>query len=85
MPHRLLQRRSVIIDDRHGKPTEQEVSLESVSRHEWLVKWCGLDYDQATWESEDSSFLKKLEAQRLIKEYETRHNKVRTTPCSLHA
>ncbi|KNA08678.1 hypothetical protein SOVF_160460 isoform B [Spinacia oleracea] len=78
-PHRLLQRRSIIIN---GKPIDQEVSLESNSQHEWLVKWCGLDYDQATWEPEDSSFFKKPEAQRLIEEYETRHNKARKTPQS---
>ncbi|XP_021766470.1 uncharacterized protein LOC110730938 isoform X1 [Chenopodium quinoa] len=79
VPHRLLQRRSVIVDD---KPIDQEISLESKSQHEWLVKWCGLDYDLATWEPEDLSFFKKPETQRLIEECETRHNKARNPPLS---
>ncbi|XP_021732343.1 uncharacterized protein LOC110699165 isoform X2 [Chenopodium quinoa] len=79
IPHRLLKRRSVIVDD---KPIDQEINFESKSQHEWLVKWCGLDYDQATWEPEDLSFFKKPETQRLIEEYETRHNKARKPPLS---
>ena len=91
VPHRLLQRRSVIIDDYHSRPTDQEVSLNTNSRHEWLVKWHNLDYDQVSWESEDYSCFKNPEGQRLIQEYTTRHNRAKMTllpgcneVCGLH-
>lgn len=77
-PHRLLHRRAVIVDSHHNE-SDPEVSPESNCKHEWLVKWCGLDYDQATWESEDSPCFNKPDAQRLIDEYEARHNKARKT------
>ncbi|KAL2938417.1 Helicase protein MOM1 [Bienertia sinuspersici] len=82
VPHRLLKRRSVVIDDHCNKRTDQGVSHVSSNQHEWLVKWCGLDYNHATWELEDSSFLKKPEAQRLFEEYEKRHNKAKGVPLS---
>ncbi|KAK9691485.1 hypothetical protein RND81_09G199800 [Saponaria officinalis] len=66
VPHRLLIRRSIIVD-------EQDAHFTSKSHHEWLVKWHGLEYDQATWELEDSELIKKPESQQLLKEYETRH------------
>lgn len=43
--------------------------------HEWFVKWRGLNYEHATWELENSSFLKSREGQRLIEAYESRCKK----------
>ncbi|XP_074303491.1 uncharacterized protein LOC141637963 isoform X2 [Silene latifolia] len=67
VPHRLLLRRSMIAD-------KENADFASESCYEWLVKWRDLDYDQATWEFEDSEFFKKPETQQLLKEYETRLN-----------
>ncbi|KAH9613949.1 hypothetical protein KSS87_011018 [Heliosperma pusillum] len=67
VPHRLLLRRSMIAD-------KEDADFASESRYEWLVKWRDLDYDQATWEFEDSEFFKKPETQQLLKEYESRRN-----------
>ncbi|KAH9614916.1 hypothetical protein KSS87_023646 [Heliosperma pusillum] len=67
VPQRLLSRRLVIVGN-------QDAGLASKSHFEWLVKWRGLDYDQATWELEDSEFCKRPEFQQLMQEYETRHN-----------
>lgn len=45
----------------------------SSSQCEWLVKWCGLDYNNVTWELD--TFLGSVNGQNLIKEYENRHKK----------
>lgn len=37
---------------------------------EWLVKWKGLGYDEATWEFENSEFLCSLEGIALKRDYE---------------
>ncbi|XP_074307801.1 uncharacterized protein LOC141642771 isoform X2 [Silene latifolia] len=67
VPQRLLSRRLVIVGN-------QDAGFASKSHFEWLVKWRGLDYDQATWELEDSEFCKKPEVQQLMQEYGTRDN-----------
>ncbi|KAL9243913.1 hypothetical protein vseg_017748 [Gypsophila vaccaria] len=72
VPHRLLLRRSITVDD-------QDAHFVSKGHHEWLVKWRGLDYDQVTWELEDSELFKMPEAQQLLKEYEIRHNGARSS------
>ncbi|KAK9676594.1 hypothetical protein RND81_11G087600 [Saponaria officinalis] len=72
VPQRLLLRRSVIV---HNQDTGSALK----SHREWLVKWCDLDYDHATWELEDSEFFKKPEVQQLMQEYETRHNRPKSS------
>ena len=47
--------------------------------YEWLVKWCGLGYEHATWELENAPFLNSSEAQSLIREYENRRRKAKST------
>ncbi|XP_028070607.1 helicase protein MOM1-like isoform X2 [Camellia sinensis] len=72
VPHRLLKKRLLRSpkqqDDYNNGHTVDISDCDS----EWLVKWCGLDYECATWELENASFLHSPEAQILIKEYENR-------------
>ncbi|CAL9080715.1 unnamed protein product [Musa acuminata var. zebrina] len=71
-PHRLLQKRLLM---------PQKLADEFFSRlgnnfrkcyYEWLVKWKGLGYEDATWEFETSPFLCTCEAMALMKDYEAR-------------
>lgn len=41
-------------------------------QYEWLVKWCGLGYEHATWELESSSLFNLNDGQGLIGDYENR-------------
>lgn len=45
------------------------------------MKWTGLDYDHATWELENSSFMKSPEAVKLIGEFESRHKGEKRISC----
>ncbi|GAB4850718.1 hypothetical protein Ancab_030018 [Ancistrocladus abbreviatus] len=76
VPHHLLQKRLLKVPE-NSEHVCQDVAVVSSCQHEWLVKWCGLDYDHVTWELEDASFFKKPEGQLLIKEYEARRNKMK--------
>lgn len=68
VPHRLLQKRKLSF------PTNSDDSNLDCP-YEWLVKWTGLGYEQATWELENSSFLTSHEAMKLIRDFEIRHQK----------
>ncbi|GMI84743.1 hypothetical protein HRI_002143600 [Hibiscus trionum] len=46
--------------------------------YEWLVKWTGLGYEQATWELDSSSFMTSPESMKLIRDFEIRHQKSET-------
>lgn len=48
-----------------------------VCEYEWLVKWHGLSYDQATWELENANFLSSSIGQNLMKDYEIRLQKAK--------
>ncbi|XP_068667120.1 uncharacterized protein [Aristolochia californica] len=76
-PQRLLRRRLAIAqkDGHVDFGTEQSDSPSCLQ--EWLVKWKGLGYDEATWELENESFLRTPDAMRLMKNYENWHEKAR--------
>ncbi|CAL1366809.1 unnamed protein product [Linum trigynum] len=72
-PHRLLGKRPVVL------PKQKRGDTEALScHHEWLVKWCGLDYEHVTWELESASFMNTMEVQSLMRDYEARHEKANT-------
>ncbi|GAB2285063.1 hypothetical protein Dimus_019519 [Dionaea muscipula] len=71
LPHHLLKK--WLFDEN----VCEDVADNSNGQHEWLVKWCCLDYDNATWELEDASFFKTPEGQRAITDYEMRYNKIK--------
>lgn len=76
VPQRLLQKRLLMThpkqhDEQHKGHHDDDLNC----CHEWLVKWRGLNYEHATWELENSSFLKSREGQRLIEAYESRCKK----------
>ncbi|XVE96646.1 hypothetical protein REPUB_Repub02eG0240600 [Reevesia pubescens] len=68
VPHRLLQKRKLLF------PANSDEDNFNCT-NEWLVKWTGLGYEQATWELENSSFLTSPEAMKLIRDFEIRHQK----------
>ncbi|XP_048234499.1 helicase protein MOM1 isoform X4 [Ricinus communis] len=73
-PHRLLQKRLI-------EPLKQHDEVQLGCRYEWLVKWHGLDYEQATWELEKASFMELPKVQSLMKDYENRHEKAKRGHC----
>ncbi|MBA0737359.1 hypothetical protein Gogos_010828 [Gossypium gossypioides] len=70
VPHHLLQKRSLITKecDRHCNGHDDDKLCCHV---EWLVKWCGLGYEHASWELDNASFFRCPEGQSLIRDYET--------------
>lgn len=84
VPHRVLKKRLLM-------PIKQRIEYlnehggEILSCHyEWLVRWSGLDYEHATWELENSSFLMSTKGQKLIKEYENRLQRAVQTVSSVN-
>lgn len=77
VPHRLLQKRSLISPRQHNQCSEDDAVDMLDCHHEWLVKWHGLDYKHATWELENSSLFNSPEGQGLIFEYENRRKKAK--------
>ncbi|KAF8039852.1 hypothetical protein BT93_B2154 [Corymbia citriodora subsp. variegata] len=73
LPRRLLQKRSITSPQFHSECDRQEEGTDmSTCHYQWLVKWCGLDYEHASWELENASLFLSSEAQSLIKQYENR-------------
>ncbi|KAK4353285.1 hypothetical protein RND71_028803 [Anisodus tanguticus] len=70
LPHRLLDKR--ILAEVHGIDENH-----ADCHYEWLVKWTGLGYSHVTWELENASFLKSLEAVKLMTDYEIRHQQAK--------
>ncbi|KAL1088226.1 hypothetical protein V6Z11_D08G236400 [Gossypium hirsutum] len=70
VPHHLLQKRLLITKecDRHCNGHDDDKLCCHV---EWLVKWCGLGYEHASWELDNASFFRCPEGQSLIRDYET--------------
>ncbi|XP_047165267.1 uncharacterized protein LOC124834569 isoform X4 [Vigna umbellata] len=69
IPHRLLLKREIVNFGGHG-------DNDSICCYEWLVKWTGLGYDNATWELQDASFLTSAKGRKLIRDYESRRKGV---------
>ncbi|KAK7850706.1 helicase protein mom1, partial [Quercus suber] len=79
LPHRLLQKRLLLspreCDKYHKGPAGDNLGCH----YEWLVKWRSLDYEHATWELENASFLCSPEGLGLIRDYENRRRTARST------
>ncbi|XP_058199863.1 uncharacterized protein LOC131314930 isoform X5 [Rhododendron vialii] len=84
MPHRLLKKR-LLSSPKQQEENQIEPNGDTSHCHcEWLVKWCGLDYEYATWELESAAFLQSPLAQSLMRKYENRHQRAkRATSSSL--
>lgn len=73
MPRRLLERRL----ENFKQHDEVDSADKASCCYQWLVKWCGLGYEHATWESEDEPFFNSSEAENLIKEFEARNDRAK--------
>lgn len=84
MLHRLLKKR-LLSSPKQQEENQIEPNGDTPHCHcEWLVKWCGLDYEYATWELESAAFLQSPLAQSLMRKYENRHQRAkRATSSSL--
>ncbi|TXG58175.1 hypothetical protein EZV62_016004 [Acer yangbiense] len=82
VPHRLLQRRSLVSPKQHDE-TFREHAIDNLDcSYEWLVKWCSLGYEHATWELENAPFINSPKGRNLIRDYEDRHKRAKRTSCS---
>ncbi|KAK6936069.1 Zinc finger, PHD-finger [Dillenia turbinata] len=77
VPNRLLKKRMLLYPQQHDEYQNKQMNDKLDCHCEWLVKWCGLDYEHLSWESENAAFLGTPEAKRLIKEYEDRCEKAK--------
>lgn len=77
LPHRLLQKRALNFAKKLGDHRSGQAVDSSDYHYEWLVKWRGLGYEHASWELDNASFLHLPEGQRLIKDYEDRHQRAK--------
>ncbi|PHT37753.1 hypothetical protein CQW23_21326 [Capsicum baccatum] len=75
LPQRLLDKRMLAATDHSNTDAD--------CHYEWLVKWTDLDYSHATWELENASFLSSREADKLMTDYEIRHQKAKKALHSL--
>ncbi|XP_074353561.1 uncharacterized protein LOC141692578 isoform X1 [Apium graveolens] len=65
VPDRLLDRRLILLPENYSNVSD--------CHYEWLVKWKGLSYNQASWELENTSFMRTPGAMKLINSFEIRH------------
>lgn len=78
VPNRVLQKRLLMIPKECDEHRHKGYDSDKLNCHvEWLVKWCGLGYEHASWELENASFFNCPEGQRLIRDYETRRSKAK--------
>ncbi|XP_057480932.1 helicase protein MOM1-like isoform X3 [Actinidia eriantha] len=78
-PHRFLKKRLLRFPERQDDYHNDYSGDISDCRCEWLVKWCGLDYEHSTWELESAAFLKSPQAQSLLRKYENRRQRANRT------
>lgn len=78
VPHRLLKKRLLLSFEPLYESNKNSTKV-LYYYYEWLVQWKGLDYEQATWESENISAFDSPEGHNLIKEYEMLHGNGKTS------
>lgn len=69
VPHQLLKKR-LFLSLKPLYKSQQNTCKVLNYQYEWLVQWQGLDYEQATWELENTSVLDSPKGRNLIKEFE---------------
>ncbi|XP_022883449.1 chromodomain-helicase-DNA-binding protein 3-like isoform X2 [Olea europaea var. sylvestris] len=79
VPHRLLKKRLIIFSRLQNKHQIMPSIDSSDCLCEWLVKWCGLGYEHASWELDNSYTLRSPRGQNLVKDYEIRLQKAKRT------
>ena len=76
-PHRLLQKRLLLPTNLADEYLPKHGDKFLYCYHEWLVKWKGLGYENATWELENSQSLCSPVARALISDFESRHEEAK--------
>lgn len=82
VPRRLLQKRLLMSPKQCDNYLREHTGDKLFCHYEWLVKWHGLDYDDATWELENAAFLNSPEGQGLISVYENRRQRAKKASIS---
>ncbi|ONI00775.1 hypothetical protein PRUPE_6G104600 [Prunus persica] len=82
VPRRLLQKRLLMSPKQRDNYLREHTGDKLFCHYEWLVKWHGLDYDDATWELENAAFLNSPEGQGLISVYENRRQRAKKASIS---
>ncbi|KAK3226957.1 hypothetical protein Dsin_006819 [Dipteronia sinensis] len=82
VPHRLLQRRSLVSPKQYDESFREHAIDNLDCSYEWLVKWRSLGYEHATWELENAPFINSPEGRNLIRDYEYRHKRATRASCS---
>ncbi|CAH9124287.1 unnamed protein product [Cuscuta epithymum] len=79
-PQRLLRKRLLSFSKLHGENQNLDVGDNLKCQYEWLVKWKGLDIEDATWELENADSLCTSHGLSLIREYESCQGKQSDIP-----
>ncbi|CAH9075251.1 unnamed protein product [Cuscuta europaea] len=79
-PQRLLRKRLLSFSKLHGENQNLDVGDNLECQYEWLVKWKGLDIEDATWELENADSLCTCHGLSLIREYESCQGKQSDIP-----
>ncbi|XP_034218398.1 helicase protein MOM1-like isoform X3 [Prunus dulcis] len=82
VPRRLLQKRLLMSPKQRDNYLREHTGDKLFCHYEWLVKWHGLDYDDATWELQNAAFLNSPECQGLISVYENRRQRAKKASIS---
>ncbi|PQQ19204.1 helicase protein MOM1 isoform X1 [Prunus yedoensis var. nudiflora] len=82
VPRRLLQKRLLMSPKQHDNYLREHTGDNLFCHYVWLVKWHGLDYDDATWELENAAFLNSPEGQDLISVYENHRQRAKKASIS---
>ncbi|CAH9078159.1 unnamed protein product [Cuscuta europaea] len=70
-PQRLLRKRLLSFSKLHVENQNLDVGDNLECQYEWLVKWKGLDIEDATWELENADSLCTSHGLSLIRQYES--------------
>ncbi|KAJ7972386.1 Helicase protein MOM1 [Quillaja saponaria] len=75
VPQRLLLKSKIVLPKQNEECIDGHGNETSSCHYQWLIKWTALGYGHATWELDDASFMTSPEGKKLIKDYESCHQR----------